>query len=104
MTGAGQPVAGVTRNVRLDDPSALAVSPDGDLLIDNQGTNQILERSRNGALSAFAGDGRTGQAGDGGLATTAELDQPGLSRSPRMATSLSLTQATTGSKKFLQPD
>ena len=60
----------------LDRPETLAVAPDGDLLIANQGTNQILRRLPNGALKVVAGTGTAGFSGDGGPAVKAELDTP----------------------------
>lgn len=60
----------------LDRPEALAVAPDGDLLIANHGTNQILRRLPNGTLEVVAGTGTAGFNGDGGPAVKAELDTP----------------------------
>jgi hypothetical protein len=60
----------------LDSPAALAMEPDGALLIANQGTNQILRRAPDGTFSVVAGNGSKGFSGDGGPATEAELDQP----------------------------
>jgi hypothetical protein len=60
----------------LNQPTALAVLPNGEVLIDNSGTDQILEMSPNGKLSVFAGDGKLGSSGDGGPAVKAELDAP----------------------------
>jgi streptogramin lyase len=52
------------------------VAPDGDLLIVNQGTNQILRRLPDGTLQVVAGTGEAGYSGDGGPAVQAELDRP----------------------------
>jgi sugar lactone lactonase YvrE len=60
----------------LDRPEGLAVEPDGDLLIVNQGTNQILRRLPDGTLHVVAGTGVAGYSGDGGPAVQAELDRP----------------------------
>lgn len=60
----------------LDRPEALATAPNGDLLIANQGTNQILRRLPNGTLQVVAGTGTAGFGGDGGPAVKAELDTP----------------------------
>ncbi len=60
----------------LDRPGALAVAPDGGVLIANRGTDQVIERLPDGALRIVAGDGRRGGSGDGGRATAAELDAP----------------------------
>ncbi|MHB1720170.1 MAG: hypothetical protein ACYCV1_08575 [Acidimicrobiales bacterium] len=61
----------------LDRPEALAVAANGDVLIANQGTNQIVRRTLAGALTVVAGTGRAGYSGDGGPARRAELDDPG---------------------------
>jgi sugar lactone lactonase YvrE len=61
----------------LNRPEALAIAPDQNLLIANQGTNQILERTSDGTLHVVAGTGEAGYAGDGAPATEAELNSPG---------------------------
>jgi sugar lactone lactonase YvrE len=61
----------------LNRPEALAIAPDGNLLIANQGTNQILERTSDGALRVIAGTGKAGYSADGVPATEAELNTPG---------------------------
>jgi sugar lactone lactonase YvrE len=61
----------------LDRPEALAIAPDGSLLISNQGTNQILRYlPSNGQFQVVAGNGTKGFSGDGGPAVDAELDDP----------------------------
>lgn len=62
--------------VALNRPEALAVASNGDVLIDNQGTNQILRRAPSGTLTVVAGNGKAGYAGDGGAGRRAELDDP----------------------------
>ena len=57
-------------------PTALAVGPTGDLFIADPQRNQILERHPDATFTVFAGNGRLGFAGDGGLAASAELDDP----------------------------
>jgi sugar lactone lactonase YvrE len=61
----------------LNRPEALAIAPNGNLLIANQGTNQILERASDGALNVVAGTGKAGYSGDRGPAVDAELNTPG---------------------------
>ena len=63
--------------VALDRPEALAIAANGDVLIANQGTDQILRRTPAGQLTVVAGTGRAGYRGDGGPARRAELDDPG---------------------------
>jgi hypothetical protein len=67
----------------LVDPEALAVAPDGSLLIVDQGRDQVLRRWPDGRLGVIAGTGAVGHGGDGGPATKAELDRPsGLAVAP----------------------
>jgi hypothetical protein len=60
----------------LTAPSKLAVALDGSLLIADQGTYQIKQRSADGALRVVAGTGTPGYSGDGGPATSAEIGWP----------------------------
>ena len=60
----------------LKGPEALAVASDGGVLIDERGSNQIIEREPDGDFKLIAGNGRTGFSGDGGPATNAELNTP----------------------------
>lgn len=82
-TGASQgppasaPLSSRTPAVRLDRPESLAVAAGGSLLVANQGTNQILRRAPDGALTVIAGTGTAGYRGDGGPARAAELNDPG---------------------------
>ena len=66
-----------TPALALNRPEALAVGSEGQLLIANQGTNQILRRTPGGELGVVAGTGNAGYTGDGGLAIAAELSGPG---------------------------
>lgn len=66
----------VSLSVGLDRPEALAVLPDGDVLVANQGTNQILRRAPDGTLTVVAGTGSAGFGGDGGPALGAQLHDP----------------------------
>jgi sugar lactone lactonase YvrE len=60
----------------LNRPVALAIAPNGELLIVNQGTNQVLRRLPDGNLQVVAGTGVAGYSGDGGPAVQAELNMP----------------------------
>ncbi|MCU1456653.1 MAG: repeat containing protein [Actinomycetia bacterium] len=62
--------------VALNRPVSLALASDGNLLIANQGTNQILRRPSTGELAVVAGTGTPGFAGDGHAATDAQLTEP----------------------------
>ena len=57
-------------------PEALAVAPDGSLLIIDAYRNQVLRRLPDGTLEVVAGTGQVGFAGDDGPATQAELANP----------------------------
>jgi sugar lactone lactonase YvrE len=54
----------------------MAIASNGEVLISNEGSNQILERLPNGSLTSVAGNGQAGFGGDGGPAIAAELDDP----------------------------
>jgi hypothetical protein len=62
--------------VRLKEPAGLAIAPDGELIIADQGLNQVIVRLPSGHLQVLAGTGKKGFGGDGGMATNAELNQP----------------------------
>lgn len=62
--------------IALNRPEALAVTSGGDLLIANQGTNQVLRLTPNGTLAVVAGTGTAGYTGDSGPALKAELNNP----------------------------
>lgn len=80
------------RATALDDPSGLAIAPDGDLLVADTGNDVVrllaatschagcpfgLARTTAGDLYTVAGDGRLGTGGLGGPARRAELASPG---------------------------
>ena len=80
VEGAGRPsgAAGALGNpASMRQPEALATLPDGSVLIADQGRDQILRRVPTGQLTVFAGDGQRGYAGDGGPATSAQINDPG---------------------------
>ena len=57
-------------------PYALAVGPNGDLLVVDGGRGQILRHLPSGKFQVVAGTGKRGFSGDGGLAIRAEIDGP----------------------------
>jgi hypothetical protein len=71
-TGDGGPPA----SAELDSPQGLAVAPDGTLYIAEGGNNVVRKVSPDGVISTIAGTGQRGYSGDGGPATSAELNQP----------------------------
>jgi DNA-binding CsgD family transcriptional regulator/sugar lactone lactonase YvrE len=60
---------------QLNAPQAVAVGRDGTIYISDTG-NQRIRRVKDGVITTIAGTGLEGYAGDGGLATNAELDVP----------------------------
>jgi hypothetical protein len=62
-----------THSPDLIQPTTLATESNGDLLILDSSRDQILRLTPSGDLSVFAGDGREGDSGDGGLARNSEL-------------------------------
>ncbi len=68
--------ARLTPSVRLKEPAGLAIAPSGELIIADQGLNQVIVRLPSGHLEVLAGTGQKGFGGDGGLAANAELNQP----------------------------
>jgi sugar lactone lactonase YvrE len=57
-------------------PDALAIAPDGTLYIADELLNVLFARSPSGAFRIAAGTGISGYSGDGGPATSAELNSP----------------------------
>jgi hypothetical protein len=60
----------------LDKPSDAVELPDGSILIADTGNVRIRKVSPNGVIETVAGTGTKGFSGDGGPATSAELDCP----------------------------
>lgn len=61
---------------RLDRPRGLAIDWLGNLYIADSGNHRVRMVSTNGAITTIAGNGTRGRRGDGGPATSAELDTP----------------------------
>ncbi|BDC49695.1 hypothetical protein F183_A20110 [Bryobacterales bacterium F-183] len=75
-------VAGHTAETKLIAPRNVAVDGPGNVLISDFGAHRVYRLGPSG-LVPFAGVGRTGDAGDGGLATAAFLHSPaGLAFDP----------------------
>ena len=71
-TGDGGPAT----RASLMSPEGLAVERDGAILIADPAANRIRRIAPNGKIETFAGTGRSGFSGDGGLATHAQLAYP----------------------------
>jgi uncharacterized protein (TIGR03437 family) len=60
----------------LNSPRGLALTAEGDLLFAEMGSNNIRRLTSAGILSTIAGTGVAGSFGDGGLASSAQLNAP----------------------------
>ena len=70
--GDGGPALAAT----LDSPAAVAVLPDGGVVVADAGQHRLRLVEPDGTIRAFAGTGEAGMAGDGGPAVDALLDGP----------------------------
>jgi uncharacterized protein (TIGR03437 family) len=65
---------GLATSAQLNSPNAVTVDAAGNLYITDQGNNRIRKVSTTGVISTAAGNGQFGNSGDGGLATSAQLN------------------------------
>jgi trimeric autotransporter adhesin len=72
-TAAASAIGG---GVQLYDPQSIAFDSAGNYYIADTGNNRIRKVNTKGIISTVAGNGTPGFAGDGGPATSAELNQP----------------------------
>lgn len=73
---------GTATSASLNQPAAIALDSTGALLVCDQG-NERVRRINAGQITTIAGNGTQGFAGDGGVATSAELNEPsGIVASP----------------------
>jgi len=72
FSGDGGPATSAEFNL----PEGVAVDASGNLFIADFGNNRIREVSASGIITTVAGNGSQGFSGDGGLATSASLNQP----------------------------
>jgi len=70
------PVGPTTTGVVPQRPSSLAIGPNKNLYIADDIRNQVLERLPDGTFEPVAGNGTVGFSGDGGAATSAQLNYP----------------------------
>ena len=61
---------------QLYEPAGIAVDTAGNLYIADIGASRVRKVSAAGLITAFAGNGTSGSAGDGGPALSAQLDYP----------------------------
>jgi hypothetical protein len=67
---------GPATSAELNNPIGVAVSSTGEVYIADSGNNRIRVVSTNGTITTVAGNGNLGSSGDGGPATSAELNGP----------------------------
>jgi hypothetical protein len=92
---------GPAPNAELHGPYGVAADSSGNVYISDSG-NQRIRKVSNGAIATVAGNGTMGYSGDGGAATSAELNTPtgwpwtlpATSTSPTLPTTLSARSRT----------
>jgi uncharacterized repeat protein (TIGR01451 family) len=67
---------GAATSAELNDPIGLAINSAGDLFIADRLNQRVREVLPSGTIQTIAGNGTAGSTGDGGLATSAELNGP----------------------------
>jgi len=67
---------GLATSAQFYLPTNVAVDPAGNLFIADSSNSRIREVTTDGVISTVAGDGTAGFGGDGGQATSAELNNP----------------------------
>jgi sugar lactone lactonase YvrE len=67
---------GLATSAELNYPAGLAFDASGNLYIADNGNNRIRKVDTRGVIATVAGNGTQGYGGDGGLATSAELNYP----------------------------
>jgi hypothetical protein len=72
FTGDGGPATAAA----LNDPSGVAMMPDGGYLIADAGNDRVRRVFPDGTIRTVAGSGSYGSSGDGGAATEASLQAP----------------------------
>jgi DNA-binding beta-propeller fold protein YncE len=67
---------GAATQAKLSNPYGIVRGPDGALYVCEVDNHVIRRIAPNGTITTVAGSGKKGYAGDGGLATKAELNEP----------------------------
>ncbi|MGD0798642.1 MAG: Ig-like domain repeat protein, partial [Acidobacteriaceae bacterium] len=67
---------GLATNAELKLPVGVGVDASGNLYIADSGNSRVRKVTPAGTISTFAGNGTSGYGGDGGVATSAELNVP----------------------------
>ena len=73
---------GPARNAELNDPTGIALGPDGTLYIVDSDNFRIRAVAPDSTITTFAGTGVEGSTGDGGLATAAQIDPSDVAVGP----------------------
>lgn len=68
--------SGAATSAKLNNPHGVAVDSSGNVYIADSNNNRIRKIDTNGKISTIAGDGNWGSGGDGGAATSAQLNNP----------------------------
>ena len=81
VAGTGKPgnngSQGQATSINIDQPFGVEVGPDGALYVTEVGQHRVMRVDlKSGELTTVAGSGKKGYAGDGGLATEAQLNEP----------------------------
>ena len=63
-------------SAQLDEPNSVTLDASGNLYIADRNNNRIRKVTPDGIISTVAGNGTRGFSGDGGRATSAQLDEP----------------------------
>jgi uncharacterized protein (TIGR03437 family) len=77
FSGDGGPATSAQLSFAVGYPSGLAVDASGNLFIADPGNNRIRRVTPQGTITTVAGNGGAGFSGDGGPATSGQLDSPG---------------------------
>jgi hypothetical protein len=75
-TAGGLGDGGLATSAELNQPGRVASASDGGFLIADTNNNRIRRVSPAGVISTVAGTGTAGALGDGGVATSAQLNRP----------------------------
>lgn len=68
--------SGQAVNAMIDWPAAVYMGPGGSLYIGDDNNNRVRVVNIGGVINTFAGSSSSGWGGDGGLATSAAIEQP----------------------------
>ncbi len=75
-TGAFSGDGGPATAAELANPTGIAVDAAGNVYVADQANRRVRKVSTSGVITTVAGDGTAGSGGDGGPATSAELNTP----------------------------